>query len=189
MSRTLAATWVQKQHLASLLGIMPAVDWSAVTPAAITGAVGIAGVAGTVLSARISARSTSERERVAEKRRIYAQYFRVAWELTAAYYRLGLAAKSGASEEQWSKAVASVDEIEDVLRQASTELILIASFTVAAAAGDIERHYQRSIGLYRRSSDSVQQVQEELQDLSHSMRELEKALRNAMRKDLGAEAL
>jgi hypothetical protein len=63
---------------------LPVVDWAAVTSTAITGAVGIAGVAGAIISARIAGKSArdsaglninaeADRARLAEKRRIYAR--------------------------------------------------------------------------------------------------------------------
>jgi len=59
------------------------VDWAAVTSIAITGAVGIAGVAGTIIAARIAGKSAREsaqlsinaeadRARLADKRQVYA---------------------------------------------------------------------------------------------------------------------
>jgi hypothetical protein len=60
------------------------VDWAQVTPVAITGAVGIAGVAGTIIAAklagntatqnvRLSVNAEDDRARLADKRRIYAR--------------------------------------------------------------------------------------------------------------------
>jgi hypothetical protein len=40
------------------------VDWAAVTPTAITGAVGIAGVAGTIIAARMAGNSARESARL-----------------------------------------------------------------------------------------------------------------------------
>jgi hypothetical protein len=165
------------------------VDWSTVLPAVITGAVGIVGVTGTLLSARISARSTSERDQLAEKRRVYAQYFRVVWELTSALFALNSAADPEASDGQWRKAVESVENIYDTLRQAAVELILIAPFAVVVIAGEIERHYQQCWLTCRRAADSPQRVGEDPKALLERMRELEEKLRNAMRKDLGGEVL
>jgi hypothetical protein len=62
-----------------------ATNWAPVLPALITGAVGIAGIGGTILSARITAKAQTanlrlsigadnHRARVAEKRRIYATF-------------------------------------------------------------------------------------------------------------------
>jgi len=59
------------------------VDWAIIVPTAITGAVGLAGIGGTLLSARMTGRSDAEnlrtsisaedeRAKLAEKRRVYA---------------------------------------------------------------------------------------------------------------------
>jgi hypothetical protein len=64
-------------------GRMSAVDWGTVIAAGITGLVGIAGIGGTLLSARMTGKSDAEnlrtsitaedgRARLAEKRRVYA---------------------------------------------------------------------------------------------------------------------
>ncbi|MFZ0166064.1 MAG: hypothetical protein WAL12_20985 [Trebonia sp.] len=47
-------------------------DWAVVVAAGITGVVGLAGIGGTLLSARIAGRSEDKRAKLAEKRRIYA---------------------------------------------------------------------------------------------------------------------
>jgi hypothetical protein len=60
------------------------VDWATVVPTAITGLLGLAGIGGTLLSARLTSKSDAEnlrtsisaedaRSRVVEKRRIYAK--------------------------------------------------------------------------------------------------------------------
>jgi hypothetical protein len=53
--------------------MMSVVDWAAVVPAAITGAVGIAGVIGTITAAKIGAKAATENARLADKRRVYAR--------------------------------------------------------------------------------------------------------------------
>jgi hypothetical protein len=49
------------------------VDWEQVTSVAITGAVGIAGVIGTITAAKIGARAATESARLSDKRRVYAR--------------------------------------------------------------------------------------------------------------------
>jgi hypothetical protein len=63
----------------------PDMDWASIVPAAITGVVGLAGIVGSILSARLTSRSASrnlelsisaedKRAYTAEKRRIYAAF-------------------------------------------------------------------------------------------------------------------
>jgi hypothetical protein len=116
---------------------MSFMDWGTVTTTAITGAVGIAGVAGSIVSARLAGKSAvenlktsiaadDERARRAEMRRIYVAYVNGMNALTRALADLQESFGSPSREELR----ASVEKAYEELTLASSELWLVCSASV-----------------------------------------------------------
>ena len=116
---------------------MSAVDWGTVIAAGITGLVGVAGIGGTLLSARMTSKSDAEnlrtsiaaedaRAKVAEKRRIYANCLAA---LVAAS-NAARAAEAEAQVETLQKAMSAHQEAMN----ANSEVQLIGSIEVSLMA-------------------------------------------------------
>lgn len=118
--------------------MMSDVDWSSVAPALITGVVGIAGVAGTVLSARISATSSTERDLQAEKRKVYARLDKAGMQVTTALWKRVAA---GDVDDESSVREA----LDEAIREHAgvySELKLIAPPDVVQAAFNVGQFFQ-----------------------------------------------
>jgi hypothetical protein len=116
------------------------VDWSSVVPALITGAVGIAGVAGTLLSARIAANSSAERDRLAEKRRVYADFYRATSNMNAPVQELNAAIRSLPERrpELWKRLRPfAFDKAYEMMDRAFAEFRLIATDEIGLPAANI----------------------------------------------------
>jgi hypothetical protein len=122
-------------------------DWASVVSIAITGLVGIAGVAGTILAAGIASKSatkdlqlsiSAENDRVnkAEKRRIYAGF------QTSVESMLRATVKDGeAAEPEKKEARAGRDKAEIQMALAFNELELIAPYSVERSAWKVVTHF------------------------------------------------
>jgi hypothetical protein len=121
-------------------------DWASVTSTAITGAVGIAGVAGTIISTRIASKSATkdlqlsintenERANKAEKRRTYAA-------CQAAFDEMTMAAvvvwhRAFKDDEARDKAQMKSDQARDAMYQKISEVRLIAPPDVHKIAREV----------------------------------------------------
>jgi mannose-6-phosphate isomerase class I len=122
-------------------------DWASVTSTAITGAVGIAGVAGTILAAKIASKSATkdlqlsihadnERANKTEKRRIYAACQAVFDEMTIAAVVVRHRDFKD-NKEARDKAQMKSDQARDAMYQKVSEVRLIAPPDVHNTAREI----------------------------------------------------
>jgi hypothetical protein len=109
------------------------VDWGTIAPAAITALVGLAGIGGTLLSARMTGRSEDKRAKLAEKRRIYANFLAAH---SAALRESVLEARAGSSPARKDYAVLHDNAVvaQMAALNAAAEVQLISSFNVARLA-------------------------------------------------------
>lgn len=119
-------------------------DWGAVTPNLITGVVGIAGIVGSIVSARIARKSATEnlrtsisaedrRTRIAEKRRIYAAFVAAINVLVPAYI---MNKNTQSTRDAGERKVPSKDAVEALTSMLNTlaELELVAPENVTQYA-------------------------------------------------------
>lgn len=159
------------------------VDWTIVVSGAITGAVGIAGVAGTIIAANIAGNSArqsaglsiaaeDQRARLADKRRVYARALAAldaatnAAALDRAHKDLSSDATSAKHADDALAALVTADE-------ATSELELIAPRSVANLAGQMVISL---VGYAKGESDDA------------SIVKARASLFNALRADLAEEA-
>jgi hypothetical protein len=160
-------------------------DWSSVVPALITGTVGIVGVAGSVLSARIAGKSMSQRDQLAEKRRIYADYYKTAWQTILPLDQLTREASPGSSEEELETATrAAYDNVYEAIGSISAELTLIESDNVMLAQQIFERYLRKSYEYYGNIIADKHKAQDDVPSVGR-LRELLWNLQREMRRDLG----
>ena len=135
---------------------MSCVDWSSVVPALITGAVGVVGVGGTLLSARISAKSTVDRDQLAEKRRAYAAVYASNVQLNEALASLHREARQNPGNQDIQQKAQERIENEFVnLSRAVSELVLVAPQGVAVQANEVFVAYSRLVSTYRQGDTAV----------------------------------
>jgi hypothetical protein len=152
-----------------------AVDWAIV----VTGAVGLAGIGGTLLSARMTAKSGAENLRTsisaedaranrAEKRRIYANYFAV----LSVGFDSSVAASTydGPADQKQDEIAARWRDARITALSASVEVRLIGSAAVASLATEI---FNLMLRLRR----------DDIEQWTH----MHKELMAAMRRDLDAD--
>lgn len=100
-------------------------NWTTVSPALITGLVGVVGVAGSVWSAKFSSRSVDERDQVTVKRRLYAESYSIFSKAHQQLWRFKDALESGWSDQERSDAIARLYASKDSLIEATSELALV----------------------------------------------------------------
>jgi hypothetical protein len=106
---------------------MLGMDWGTIVPAAITGAVGLAGIGGTLLATRMTHNAEGKRAKLAEKRRVYAQ----ALAALTAY----IAANHLVVTNRDNRASAAI-----AMYSAVQEVVLTAPTHIADLAGEVERY-------------------------------------------------
>jgi hypothetical protein len=156
--------------------MMAAVDWAAVTSAAITGAVGIAGVAGTIIAARVAGKSAREsaqlsinaqadQARLADKRQVYAQALAALHAAMLAVQKLAVYQQKRKPEEVIATAREHALEVVRAALGAITEVQLITPIPLAQQCDEVMRT------LYRTDSDPL------LSEMSEAVNLLTRALR------------
>jgi hypothetical protein len=112
---------------------MSTMDWGSVISTAVTGVVGLAGIGGTFLSARMAGRSQDLRERLAEKRRAYSGVL-AAWATYAdaenRVHAAGTAKRESLSIER--------DHVLQSARVATYEVVLIGNLDIGQMALHVE---------------------------------------------------
>jgi hypothetical protein len=128
---------------------MIVVDWGTVIPAGITAVVGLAGIGGTLLAARITGRSEDNRAKVAEKRRIYANCLAA---LSVQYEANILKVETSklSFPQDLATIFGSSGDLDRAAMNAVFEVQLIASFDVAKlAAKTLETLFRATPGSER----------------------------------------
>jgi hypothetical protein len=150
---------------------------STVVPALITGVVGVVGVGGAVWSARLSVKSVSERDRLAEKRRIYADVYSTYTALHQQLYRFKYAVKSNWGDQEREDSLERLNEAKDAVIRATSEFALIAPAEPLREALKTYQPFMNRIEDYSHGKTDAS-----LNDLN----DLQISLLRAMRKDLEA---
>jgi hypothetical protein len=133
-------------------------DWTVYIPVAITGAVGLAGIGGSIWSARIAGKETAanlirsidaqnERAREAEKRRLYAASLAAFNEMMAACAEFFTAIQGeNRTLGRYEPPVQRLNNAQEGMNRTLEELMLIAPKDVGVKAVDMANFYN---GLFR----------------------------------------
>lgn len=165
--------------------------------ALITGAVGVAGIGGTVLAARMTNKSQTanlvlsidaenERARIADKRRIYATCLATLENVLPTIVTLRmLVADEQSDYETFKAAVAEMKAADTAMSVAVSELRLISPAKVSSLAEELSQHLREFL------IDAKDGVNEGVSEskLTEAWTRLERQLYDAMRADLGETSL
>jgi hypothetical protein len=166
------------------------VDWASVVPGAITGIVGIAGIGGSIVSAKLAGKSATqnlqtsiaaenERARLADKRRIYAS-FQASMDNVYVAIDTAQTSRAGADREQH---VSDMRAAATTMLAAMTELQLIAPKDLRNLATDVGNLTARHFRAAEEGRRTIQLTSKEGAERKFAEERLE--LYRAMRADLG----
>ena len=135
------------------------VDWTTYIPAAVTGIVGMAGIGGSIWSARIAGKNSNvnllrgidaqkDRARESEKRRLYAASLAAFNDMTTAYVDFVIDNRSEGQDE-YRLARKTLYDAQSTMNRALEELMLIAPKDVAIKAVDLSNHFRTLIVNFR----------------------------------------
>jgi len=110
-------------------------DWASVVPNVITGVVGLAGIGGSLVSAKMAGKSEDERSKLAEKRRIYANCL---GSLNLGFYAASIVRTHGKRRsKEYAAAVLEANRARIVAANAINEVRLTGSPELGILAGKV----------------------------------------------------
>jgi hypothetical protein len=167
-------------------------------PTVITGAVGVAGIIGTILVARMTARSQTanlmlslneqrERARLVDKRQVYANFIAAAHEADLTMMSVSI----GRLLEKEQVSIAELYKLRAAMYSRLSEVELVGSEEVISRAQALSRSVTQFFGrlIEKDLADVAELPKKTGSTVSEPLNELEKRLNEAMRADLGVEPI